>query len=482
MRVLIKPRSLSARITLVLVLISLLVLGGGSKWMDWRIDHAMESRFEQNLLTQAMTLRSMIQVEEQAVPRARLLSPAGVLSGNDLTYYEVNCPGAPPLRSSPPLPVRPQRWSREVPEQPRFVTLQHGTASLALVQFSFTASPGENTGGSGTHTASTSIAQVGTERTCALLFAQDRGAIDELLGTIDWILVLGPVLALLIALVAVPLIVRRGLRPMATLIERMGDIGPDAPGQRLAPAGVRELDPLVARFNDVLERMDDGLASERQFASGLAHETRTRLAELRALAEVEIRYPSGRDLPDVLSEVGSIGAELEATVTALLLLTRLQSRIEPPQWQLVALGPWLARQSQRMQANATARGISLRDDLPDQISLRTDPALLEVVVGNLLANACTYAPPGDVVSLRLGRNSVCIDNAAPGLTSADLVNFGQRFWRKQLPHAAHAGLGLALAGAAARAIDLSLDFQLDTSQRLHATVRWAGGMGRATGA
>ena len=478
MRVLIKPRSLSARITLLLVVISLLVLGGGSKWMDWRIDDAMETRFEQNLLTQAMNLRSMIQMEEQAAPRGRLLTRAGVLNGDEPTYYEVNCPGTPPLRSSPPLPVHPEGWSRGIPAQPRFATMQHGDASLALVQFTFSAAPGESTGSKATSTASVAATRPGTARACSLLFAQDRGGMDELLDAIDWILVLGPVLALLIALVAVPLIVRRGLRPMATLIERMRDIGPDAPGQRLAPAGVRELDPLVARFNDVLERMDDGLASERQFASGLAHETRTRLAELRALAEVEIRYPSGRGLAEVLTEVGSIGAELEATVTALLLLTRLQSRIEPPQWQFVPLGRWLAHQLQRMHGTASARGIGLRGELSDPISLRTDPALLEVIVGNLLANACAYAPRGDVVMLRLTGSSLCIDNAASGLTPADLAHFGQRFWRKQLPHAAHAGLGLALAAAAARAIDLALDFQLDASQRLCATVSWPTGMSR----
>lgn len=480
MRSLIKPASLSSRITLLLVLVSLLVLGGGSKWMDWRIDHAMESRFEQNLLAQAMTLRSVIQVEEQASTGNRVLTHTGMLSGSDPTYYEVSCPGVPPLRSSPPLPIRPTGWSRDVPTHPRFKSLQHGAANLAFVQFSYADTPGRTRDDASMRATATSAARLGKQRTCVLLFAQDRSAMEDLLGAIDWILLIGPVLAALIALVAVPLIVRRGLRPMAALIERMREIGPNAPGERLASVGVRELDPLVARFNDVLERMDDGLASERQFASGLAHETRTRLAELRALAEVEVRYPSGRSMPDVLSEVGSIGAELEATVTALLLLTRLQSRIEPPQWQFVALGPWLAHQRQRMQGIASARRVELRCESSAQISLRTDPALLEIVIGNLLANACTYAPSGDLISLQLTGNSVRIDNAAPELVAADLVNFGQRFWRKQWPHAAHAGLGLALACAAAQVLNLNLDFQLDSNQRLRATVSWLADMGRAT--
>ncbi len=477
MRSLPRPTSLSARITLLLVLISLVVLGAGSKWMDWRIDHAMERSFEQNLLTQALTLRTAIQMEAQAPLREQVLTPSHALNGTDPTYYQVQCPGAPPLSSNPPLPTRPQGWSDDAPRTPRFETVRHEHTHLVFVQFGFAAAAEPGGGADSPVATNTNIARPDAQGMCMLLFAQDRHAMDELLATIDWILLLSPALALLVALVAVPLVVRHGLRPMGALIERMCGIGPVAPGERLALTGVRELDPLVARFNDVLARMDTGLANERQFASGLAHETHTRLAELRALAEVETRYPSGRSLADVLGEVGSIGAELEATVTALLLLTRLQSRIEAPDWQDLALGPWLEHQLQRQKAAATTRGVQLRGEFTQARRLRTDPALLEVVIGNLLANACSYAPRGDVVTLRLERDGVRIDNAAPGLEAADLDKLGQRFWRKQLPHAAHAGLGLALARAAAQVLELSLDFRLDGQQRLQATLSWPPSIG-----
>lgn len=474
------PASLSTRITLVLVLISLLILGGGSKWMDWRIDHAMERRFEQNLLSQATALSSMVQLEAQTAPHDLVPTRAAALNGNNPTYFEVRCPGLPPQRSSPPLPLRPTGWSAEVPAKLRFATLKQGSADLAFVQFGFTAKSVGNDDDQAMPPVAAPSVRNATSHECVLLFAQDRGAMNELLQTVDWILLLGPALALLLALVAVPLIVRRGLHPMTALSERMRDIGPDAPGERLDPTGISELDPLVARFNNVLERMDEGLATERRFASSLAHETRTRLAELRTLTEVEVRYPSGRSMPDVLTEIGSIGAELEATVAALLLLTRLQSGIETPQWQSVHLEPWLAHQLQRLQGTLTARHLTLHIETSENIRLRSDPALLEVVVGNLLANACAYAPYGDCVTVLVTQDCLSIDNVAPGLVAADLVNLGQRFWRKQLPHASHAGLGLALASAAAHVLNLSLDFALDPQQRLHATVSWVADMRRST--
>lgn len=457
-----RPASLSTRITALLVVTSLLVLGGGSKLMDWRVDHEIEGRFRQSLLAQASALSTMLQLEQDATPQR---APSNLLSGGDATYYELRCTGAAPVRSTPPPPIAPADWPQKAGPQPSFAKLHHAHQHLGSVQFAFTMVPDERPGESATSTSNTA-------RECVLLFEQDRRTTDQILLALDWILLLSPALALGIALIAVPLIVRRGLRPMTALVDRMRDIGPNAPGQRLAASGMRDLDPLVTRFNDVLGRMDDGLARERQFASGLAHETRTRLAELRALTEVESRYPTGRSLPAILDEVGQIGAELEATVTALLLLTRLQSGIEQPQPQPLLLAAWLERQLQRQHATVDSRGLTLHVEGMPPAVLHTDPALLEVVIGNLLGNAFAYAPAGDTVALHLTATKLDIDNAAAGLSTDDLANFGQRFWRKQLPHAGHAGLGLALASAAAEALGMQLSFRLDAKQHLHAELTW----------
>lgn len=451
-----RPPSLSARITLLLVVTSLVVLGGGALWMDWRIDGEMESRFRENLLTQAQALTAVMELEQADHDASPPRPPASLLAGEGRAHYDLRCAGLVPQHSDPAPPVVPAGWPDAAASEPVFTDLPHGRGRLGTVMYAFTAPSTAGRPG----------------RACALLFEQDRRPYDRMLMALDWILALDPALALGVLLIAVPLIVRRGLRPVRVLVQRMRGIGPNAPGQRLAMSGMRELDPLVARFNDVLVRMDESLARERQFAAGLAHETRTRLAELRALTEVEARYPSGRSLPDILGEVGHIGAELEATVTALLLLTRLQSGLERPQCQALAFAPWLERQLQRQRAQAERNGIALHDEGTPPASLHSDPALLEVVVGNLLGNACSYAPAGDVVRVRVDARGLAIDNAAPGLEPGDLASFGKRFWRKQPPHAGHAGLGLALAHAAAEALGMSLAFELH-AQRLHARLEWA---------
>ncbi|HEU0195708.1 MAG TPA: ATP-binding protein, partial [Nevskiaceae bacterium] len=309
---------------------------------------------------------------------------------------------------------------------------------------------------------------------CTLRYALDREPLRAILRALDYIL-LGTLLGgCALVLLLTPWLVRRTLRPLSVLDRAMADIGPDTPGKRLPVTGVTELAPVVDRFNQVLSRMDAGLAREHQFASGLAHEFRTRLAELRTLVDVETRYPSGRDSRSLLGEVGAIGGELEATVTALLQLTRIESGLEQAQREDISIAKFVTRACNRQRQTAERRGVPLVMDLAAtaDATVAADPALLEIVLDNLLGNAVAYAPAGTPVTVRADAGQVEIVNAARALRAEDLGNLGRRFWRKEAQGAGHAGLGLALAGAAARALHMPLNFRLQNGA-LHAVLQWS---------
>ncbi|WP_329742775.1 sensor histidine kinase [Dyella sp. A6] len=469
-----KWRSLSWRITLLLLATSLLVFAGGSLVMDHLVDHQLKLRFYQGLELQSQALAASMELEPWHVePDNAAWLSAGLL-GDAAIHYDIRCGGRELDQSRNPPPGYPPGWPAAAGMQPQIGELLLADGRhMGWTMRAFRMPLGEGWG----HTRAEREQRWRTSkhiisRDCRLLLMQDRGRLDDIMLSVDGILVVGPLLALLIALLAVPLIVRRGLRPLGRLGDRMGDIGPHEPGRRLAPTGMYELDPLVARFNEVLARMDDGLARERQFASGLAHETRTRLAELRVMCEVETRYPSGRPLPDLLTELGTIGTELENTVNALLLLTRLQSGLEQAHFKAQDPTAQIERLLQRHESVARERDITLRLERITKVTAawQIDPALLEVVLGNLLGNACHYASAGDTVVVRIDETSITVDNAAPNLDESDLVHFGQRFWRKQPTHSGHAGLGLALARAAAQAMQLQLEYQLSEG-RLQSILR-----------
>jgi signal transduction histidine kinase len=454
---------LRGRLTLLLALAVLVVFGTAVRLVDWRADAEMQQRFDDSLLARAQALAALTQVEDGRVSVDADDVPTTVFPGsNGSSWYELRCAGAVIARTAE-VPAPLATGTRPVYADAR---LGDGRM-LRVVALRFVP-----------------VSESGTIRpgtpTCDLRYARDRKSLDDLLDTLDFILLGSLFGACVLVVLATPWLVRRGLRPLAVLDRAMAAIGPEAPGMRLPASGTTELAPLVARFNEVLARMDEGLARERQFAAGLAHEFRTRLAELRTLVDVETRYPSGRDSPGLLAEIGNIGAELEATITALLQMTRIESGLEQLRPEGVPLAPLLARTIARLQEAALARHLRIESRLEcePEHAIETDPALLEIVLDNLVGNAVAYAPPGSPVSLRATRDFIEVSNAAPALQADDLASFGQRFWRKDAQGAGHAGLGLALAGAASRALGMTLAFELEDGV-LHATLRWGGESARA---
>lgn len=443
--------SLRTRLTLLLAVATLVALGIAARVVDWRADSEMQQRFDASLLARAQAFAALvrngddgIEVDAGADRVARF--PAG--ASDD--WYAVTCDGHVVAHSDPSPP------GVAAGNEPVFVNAKSTDGrDLRVVALRFQLARGQLQ-------PVTKDAGSDGEPNCELRYALDRGPLADILHTLDWIL-LGSILgACALVLLVTPWLVRRGLRPLNALDSAMATIGPDAPGQRVPESRTTELVPLVSRFNEVLARMDAGLSRERQFASGLAHEFRTRIAELRALVDVEVLHPSGRDVSVILGEVGSISAELETTVTALLQLTRIQSGLATPKPERLPLLPLLTRLCVRHQDVAEARGLRIeRDFTTDQtLTIDADPALLDVVLDNLLGNAVAYAPGGSVIDVHARPGVIEVCNAAPALGADDLESLGRRFWRKDEHGTGHAGLGLALATASARAMGAELGFAL----------------------
>lgn len=460
-----KSLSLSMRVTLLLGAAVVVIVGGAALLVDRMVDTEVIQRMDTALLTQAQTLVSVVDIDTDGLHMGDIQKPVPHLhAGQSVEFWAVHCANGNAVTSQPPPPAYPARWFKTARNKPSFTYVGKKRDALRAVWFKFKTDGDDDP-------APRQPAEVAVP--CSVLFMHTRDAMNDILSDIDGVLLSIPLLALLAVLLLSPVLVRRGLRPLALLGEAMRGIGPRSPGRRLQTTGAHELEPLVGRFNEVLARMDEGVARERQFAGALAHETRTHLTELRSLVEVEQRYPGGTSLDDILDEIGSIVGELQGTVSGLLLLTRLEAGIEGMDRVDVKLGEVVNRQlasvatllrERRLHLDRAATG-------PDTV-LVADRALLDIVIGNLLHNAVAYAPEGSTIAIRQQPHALVITNDAPDVDGDEVKRFGQRFWSKHHDAGGHAGLGLALAGAATAAMDLDLRFSLDEQQHLHASLSW----------
>lgn len=271
-------------------------------------------------------------------------------------------------------------------------------------------------------------------------------------------------------LIVVPVVVGHGLGAVRKLGERAAGIDAATLGQRFdAEAMPRELRPIVLRLNDLLSRLDESFGRERRFTGNVVHELRTPISELRALAEVSLRWPGDAATTSAaFREVLSIAERMESVVKMLLSLARCETGttrilLQPCDLAAIVTNAWKA-----VAPTASKRKIALTLRRPASPALvASDPALLRKVIDNLLANATEYGLPNTHITCSIEPLAdeivqLTLQNQAAALTSTDATLALEPFWRKDTggTDSQHAGLGLSLVKAYAKVLEFDLDVQV----------------------
>jgi signal transduction histidine kinase/CheY-like chemotaxis protein len=152
----------------------------------------------------------------------------------------------------------------------------------------------------------------------------------------------------------------------------------------------------------------------------------------------------------LVTHVESAANALELQFAQLLDLSRLDAGALTPERGEVALGTLFARIRTEFEAQAAARGLTLRI-VPTRLVVDSDAALLERIVGNLVANGIRYTSRGGVLlgARRCGaRVAVDVVDTGIGIAASHRQRIFEEFYRVKddaRPSHARRGMGLGLA-------------------------------------
>jgi len=197
-------------------------------------------------------------------------------------------------------------------------------------------------------------------------------------------------------------------------------------------------------------RAEDATAAKDEFLAVVSHELRTPLSAISGW----IRLARSGRLDAALQERALETIERNAAIQAQLIddlldVSRIVSgkmRVSP---RPIELGPVIESAVDTSRPSAQAKGIGLQLALDSEAGIvHADPARIQQIVWNLVANAIKFTPRDGRVEVTLDRAGsrarVQVADNGAGIDRAQLPYLFDRFWQAEGATAAREGLGLGL--------------------------------------
>jgi two-component system OmpR family sensor kinase len=208
------------------------------------------------------------------------------------------------------------------------------------------------------------------------------------------------------------------------------------------------LDKLADALNGALDRIERGVAAQRQFAADASHELRTPLTVISTNLDVARRKPREpahweHVADDTLGEV----RRMTLLVDKLLLLSRAGAAgLAHARTDLRQL---VTAVSERLQAIAKERSVTIDVQPGNPIPAEIDADAIRIVIDNLVRNAIDHSPIGERIAVTLGPGPrVVVEDRGPGIPADQRKRIFEPFARgvhANTDRAAGSGIGLGLA-------------------------------------
>ena len=266
-----------------------------------------------------------------------------------------------------------------------------------------------------------------------------------------------PLLALLLWLV-----VFRGLRPLDRLASEVEQRAPDNLVALDASSVPREVVPLIERLNRLFVRIDASMEKERRFTADAAHELRTPVAVIKAQAQVAQAATSAAERIQAIDNAILGCDRATRLIEQLLTLARVDalegSAVEQCPLRATAAGVIAA-----IAPGALENGIRIELLEGDEVVVRANPGLLQIMLRNLIDNAVRHTPSGTTVKVKVanerGASSLSVSDDGPGIPEEEREKVMERFYRPLGTQASGSGLGLSIVKRIAEVHDATLRMQ-----------------------
>lgn len=267
------------------------------------------------------------------------------------------------------------------------------------------------------------------------------------------LLVLVPVIAIIIWFA-----ISNGLVNIRELVSQIRARTPDDLSMLATNELPRDLAPLVHALNNLLRKLGRSLTMERRFSDLAAHQLRTPQAGIKLLLQLFDRTDSEEDRRALLKDLVVSNDRAMHLIEQLLRLARVSH--QPLRFDRLPLREVAASALADFGVVLNSRGFEVELAGARDADVLTDPALLRVMIDNLLDNAIKYSPDGGKIEVRIEPSArgwrLSIMDSGPGIAPDQHDAAFQRFNRLDADIRGGAGLGLPIVADISNRLEIGI--------------------------
>lgn len=277
-----------------------------------------------------------------------------------------------------------------------------------------------------------------------------REALDDL-GRILLIMVLA---AILLLGVSGWFFADRALAPVWGIVRQVNAIFPASVQKRVQhPNRSDEIGILVATFNQLLDRIEQALNTQKMFIANVSHELKNPLTRISSQIDVAlIRKREPEVYEKTLQSLQEDTRTLTQLTNTLLELANTVAKAKELPMETVRMDELLWEAKLQLQNWHASYQVQL--DFPDfpedeeALLVRGNRAALKVLLMNLMDNACKFSPTNTAhvtFTAKAGKVTITVFNEGVPIPEADLPHIFQPFFRGNATALSSKGHGVGLA-------------------------------------
>jgi signal transduction histidine kinase len=257
------------------------------------------------------------------------------------------------------------------------------------------------------------------------------------------------ILALLITGILTYFITKNSMKHLKIFVSELENIkGNDLSFRYLKPNTNDEIDELVVKFNELMDRVEKNYKLQEEFVSNVSHELKTPIANIIGYSEMLKRW--GHKDKSILEEsVDSIrqtAYKMKELIENMLLLSK-NFQLETEKIELRPLVEKIAQQKEKQ--------FGKKFEISGNGTINANKEALEMIISNLLNNAIFHGKPP--YEIKLSENNIKIIDHGPGISKEEQEKIFERFYKSR--NSKGHGLGLFLVKQLCKQMNLEISVE-----------------------